>query len=130
MGFQAKDGKSFGNRQQQKAYDERPEKKEAKAAPVQHGEPDGDESSPQDIHEMVAQHGPAEKVEIVHDHAAGKHSVTSHHGGKTHKSEHTSAHEAHSHGMTAAGVQPEEQTEEPAMAGGGMQDGAGGIPGM
>lgn len=137
MAFKAKDGKSFGNRQQQKAYDERPAqsgaKKESKSAErAEHaeagGENEGAEQSPQDIHEMVAQHGPAEKVEISH--AEGKHTKVSHHGGKTHTSEHASAEEAHQHGMTAAGVEPqqEEQQQEPAMAGGAMSVGA--IPGM
>jgi hypothetical protein len=128
MAFKSKDGKSFGNRQRQTAYDERPAKKEAKAEPTEHQEPDGDEQSPQDIHEMVAQHGPAEKIEITHDHAAGKHTVVSHHGGKTHKSEHASAHEAHAHAMTAAGAEPM-QEEQPQMAGAGAMQ-QGGIPGM
>jgi hypothetical protein len=127
MAFKAKDGKPFANRQQMKAYDERPKK----AAPTaENGEAAGgeDEAMPQDIHEMVAEHGPAEKVEITH--SEGKHAKVSHHGGKKHMSEHASAEEAHQHGMIAAGVSPEEQQEEqPAMAGAGaMQEG--GIPGM
>jgi hypothetical protein len=129
MGFAAKDGKTFGNRQQQRAYDERAPKKETKAMPdEQDGQAgENEENSPDDIHEMVAQHGPAEKVEISH--SEGKHSKVSHHGGQMHKSEHGSAAEAHHHGMMAAGVEPTEQDEQPAMAGAGaMQEG--GIPGM
>jgi hypothetical protein len=128
MAFNAKDGKPFGNRQQMKAYDERAPKKETKAMPEQ-SEPDGDEgeSSDMPIHEMVAQHGPAEKVEISH--SEGKHTKVSHHGGKKHMSEHASAEEAHHHGMMAAGVEPGQEEAQPAMAGGGgMQEG--GIPGM
>ena len=128
MAFQAKDGKSFGNRQQMKAYDERPPKKDAKAMPEENNEPDGDEGAPEDIHEMVAQHGPAEKVEISH--AEGKHTKVSHHGGKTHKSEHASAEEAHHHGMTAAGVEPGEQEEQPSVSAGAGALQEGGIPGM
>jgi len=131
MSFKAKDGKPFGNRQQMKAYDEREPKKEMKAAArtAENGEAgSGDEAMPEDIHEMVAQHGPAEKVMI--EHHEGKHTKTSHHGGKVHKSEHASAEEAHQHGMMAAGVEPGQQEEEAAMAGGGMQNGEGGIPGM
>lgn len=132
MAFKAKDGKSFGNRQQMQAYDERPPKKETKAMPDEQDGAGGEENSPenseQDIHEMVAQHGPAEKVEISH--ADGRHTKVSHHGGKTHKSEHASAEEAHHHGMTAAGVEPGEQEEQqPEMAGAGAMQ-QGGIPGM
>jgi hypothetical protein len=130
MAFTAKDGKAFGNRQQQKAYDERAPKKESKPMPEnanEAGENENGENSPEDIHEMVAEHGPAEKVEISH--AEGKHTKVSHHGGKMHKSEHASAEEAHHAGMTAAGVEPGGQQQEPAMAGAGaMQPGA--IPGM
>jgi len=129
MAFKAKDGKAFGNRQQMKAYDERGGSAEKSAMPDEHQEPDGDENQPEDIHEMVAAHGPAEKVEITH--AEGKHTKTSHHGGKKHVSHHDSAEEAHHAGMTAAGVgeqEPDGDEAAPAMAGGG--EGAGAIPGM
>jgi hypothetical protein len=139
MAFKSKDGKSFGNRQRQTAYDERkpqhdskkysPEKQSGRGE-SEHSEPDGDEgASDQPIEEVVAQHGPAEKMEISHDHAAAKHTVTSHHGGHTHVAHHGSADEAHMHAAKAAGVMPPEQEQQPAMAGGGgMQQG--GIPGM
>lgn len=130
MAFKAKDGKSFGNRQQMSAYNDRGG---SKAMPDQQEEPaegedqNTDQNSPEDIHEMVEHHGPAEKVEISH--AEGKHTKTSHHGGKKHVSEHGSAEEAHHHGMMAAGVEPAGGEAEPAMSGGGaMQEG--GIPGM
>jgi hypothetical protein len=68
---------------------------------------------PGDIHAVVAEHGPAHKVVIEHDHAAGKHSVISHHeSGHVHKSEHGSAQEAHDHGMIAAGLSSDENTAE------------------
>src|SRR6185437_1981343 len=107
MSYDAKDGKKFGNRQKMQAYDER-----SKSEPKQEAAGAGGDVSQQDIGEVVAQHGPAEKVEIEHDHAAGKHHVTSHHGGKKHHSEHGSAAEAHMHGAQAAGVN-EEQQESP-----------------
>lgn len=128
MGFKAKDGKSFGNRQQMKAYDEREPKNGSEK--VHHNEPDGDEGqdgSEQDIHEVVAEHGPADKIELHHDDAAGKHHVTSHHGEHTHKAVKAGREEAHEHAKAAAGVMPEmaeEKSAQPAMAG----DGA--IPGM
>jgi hypothetical protein len=127
MGFKAKDGKQFGNHQQMKAYDERAPKKNPAPTAENDEAGSGEEEMPQDIHEMVAQHGPAEKVEISHH--EGKHTKVSHHGGKEHTSEHASAEEAHQHGMMAAGVEPGQEEKQPAMAGAGaMQEG--GIPGM
>ncbi len=80
---------------------------EQSAAPVEQ------ESSNQPIEEVVQQHGPAEKMEIEHNHAAGQHHVTSHHGGHTHKATHGSAAEAHHHAARAAGVNPDEQQQAP-----------------
>lgn len=59
----------------------------------------------EDIQSIVAQHGPAEEVHIEHDHAAGKHKVTSHHGGHKHVAEHATAEEAHEHAKVAGGVE-------------------------
>lgn len=64
-----------------------------------------------DIGEVVAKHGPAHKVEVMHDHEAGAHSVTSHHKGAHHKSMHGSAKEAHDHGAVAAGHEPSEDED-------------------
>lgn len=127
MAFKSKDGKrNFGNRQQAQAYDSRGDKAAKEAPPSEEpadgGETDGQEQSPMDIHEHVAQHGPAEKVEISH--AEGKHTKVSHHGGQKHVSHHESPEEAHQHGMIAAGVQPQEQPMQP------MPQEAGAIPGM
>lgn len=139
MAFKAKDGKNFGNRQQQKAYDDREPKKAAPAkeasakeskAPSEPAEPQpeegGGDSSNMPIEEMVAQHGPAEKIEMVHDDATGEYSVTSHHGGQTHHSKHGSRDEAHMHAAKAAGVEAPEQ-QQPAI---GMGGEVGAIPGM
>jgi hypothetical protein len=132
MAFTSKDGKSFGNRQQMKAYDERPAqsgaKKEPKAAAA-HAEPDGDEGNEQDIQEVVAEHGPAEKIELHHDDAAGKHHVTSHHGGFTHKTVKAGREEAHEHARSAAGIQPEPPQDETDSAAHG-EGTAPAIPGM
>lgn len=123
MAFKAKDGKNFGNRQKMQAYDEREPKAEAK-------EPESEPADDQSIEEVVAQHGPADKVEIEHDHEGGHHKVTSHHGGHKHHSAHGSAAEAHMHGAKAAGL--EEANESPEFEA-GEQEGVkeyGGIPGM
>ena len=141
MAFKSKDGKrNFGNRQQAQAYDERssaPKQKQDEAAA---GEPDEagaessgvheQEASANPIEEHVAEHGPAEKVEIHHDHEAAKHTKVSHHGGAKHVSHHGSVEEAHQAGMTAAGAgqqEPDGDEAQPAMA--GASDG-GAIPGM
>ena len=132
MAFKAKDGKAFGNRQQQRAYDERAPKEqpEAKADGESDGG-DGQDVSHQPIEDVVAQHGPAEKIELQHDHEGGQHHVHSHHGGKHHKSSHGSADEAHMHAAKAAGLNPEEQGE-PQQYEAGEHEGAQeyGIPGM
>jgi hypothetical protein len=129
MAFKSKDGKrNFGNRQQANAYDQRgaaPAGKENdQTMQDESDESAGDEQSQMDIQDHVAENGPADKVEITH--AEGRHTKTSHHGGKKHVSHHDSAEEAHEHGKIAAGVghQEPDGDEAPAMAG----DGA--IPGM
>lgn len=77
------------------------------------GDMGGDVSS-MPIKDVVAKHGPAHKVVMEHNHAAGSHKKTSHHGKHTHTSEHESADEAHKHGMMAAGVEtPGEEDETP-----------------
>lgn len=132
MAFKAKDGRQFGNRQQMKAYDERGSEPKQNMQDEQHEAAGGNEgemeASEMPIAEHVAEHGPAEKVEIHH--SEGKHTKVSHHGGAKHVSHHDSAEEAHQHGMMAAGIGHEEpdgdEAAAPAMAGGG--DGA--IPGM
>jgi hypothetical protein len=131
MGFKAKDGKSFGNRQQMKAYDEREPKNGSEQ--VHHNEPDGDEGkegSEQPIEEVVAEHGPADKIELHHDDAAGKHHVTSHHGGFTHKAVKAGREEAHEHAKAAAGVQPEPPQDETSVHTAVGAPSGGAIPGM
>lgn len=118
MAFEAKDGRKFGNRQKQKAYDEREPKQEAvKESPKdQSNSPAAspDEADSGDINSFVAQNGPADDVSIKHDDDAGEHTVESTHGGKKHKSKHASRDEAHMHAAQAAGLQPpQEQAPAP-----------------
>lgn len=132
MAFKSKDGKrNFGNRQQAQAYDSRSGATAHKEDPATEeradgGNEDGNEPSEMDIHEHVAQHGPAEKVEISH--SEGRHTKVSHHGGAKHVSHHESAEEAHQAGAAAAGIEhqePDGDEYQPAMSGE-----AGAIPGM
>lgn len=52
----------------------------------------------EDPGQVVAEHGPANEVHMMHDHAAGMHTVDSvHEDGHAHHSEHGSAGEAHDH---------------------------------
>ena len=76
------------------------------------GGPGSNDVSHMPIADVVAKHGPAHKVEITHDHAGGKHSVTSHHKGAHHKTEHESADKAHLHAADAVGLQTPDQSEE------------------
>ena len=141
MAFKGKDGKNFGNRQQRDTYD-----RAKKTQGASHSEPNGDEApgqgegddvSHQDIHEVVAEHGPAHKTEAHHDHEAGKHHTITYHGEKehpvVHRAQHGSAAEAHQHNAMAAGAELEQGSEElggsqPAGAPGNTGDYA--IPGM
>lgn len=81
-----------------------------------------EESSAEDIRDVVAEHGPAKEVHSYHDHEGGKHHVTTYHGehrhgkeegaGFTHHSNHASAEEAHTHIGKALGVAEENEDEE------------------
>jgi hypothetical protein len=119
MSYKAKDGKQFGNRQKQRAYDER---QSTQPAPDEHetpeaeGETHGETDTETPIHEFIAQHGPAQKIDIRHDHEAGKHEVTSHHSGKKHHSTHPNAEAAHMHAAKAAGLNQENEQEQAGYA--------------
>lgn len=119
MGYKATDGRAFNSPSQGKNYDKHLESK--KSAPKHENEQGGGET--ENIHEVVAQHGAAHKIEIKHDHAAGKHSVTSHHeGGHVHNSEHGTAEEAHDEAKGAAGIGDEEPEPEGQESGEAMPD--------
>jgi hypothetical protein len=114
MSFKAKDGKSFGNRQKQKAYDERePKQDAAKESPKD--ESNSPTAQPEeatddgDINSFVAQNGPADEITMKHNDDTGEHDVESTHGGKKHKSKHASRDEAHMHAAQAAGLQPPQE---------------------
>jgi hypothetical protein len=108
-------GRKFQNIQHGKTFDRvrKEEKSSKKSKPSKHEEPDGDEEQP--IHEVVSQHGPADKTEIEKEGDA--YTVHSHHGGHKHTSHgHGSLHEAHSHSMMAHGEPGGMEGEEPAEA--------------
>jgi len=123
MAYEAKDGKKFGNRQKQKAYDEREPKQ---ATPDEHEQPTSEPEDSGDIHQFVAENGPADEITMKHNDESGEHEVTSSHGGKKHKSKHASRDEAHMHAAHAAGLNPE-QGQEPAPM---PQQQPAGIPGF
>lgn len=98
----------------------------AKGEPPPEGEQEaGEDVSHQDIHEVVAQHGPAQKIEMEHDHEGGQHHKTSHHGGAMHKSTHGTAKEAHDEAAAAAGIDGAPDSPEAESEGGEMA-----LPGM
>lgn len=88
-----------------------------KSRPSGH-QPDPDatmqESSPEDIKDVVAEHGPATEVTHKFDEATGKHHVHSKHGEAEHHSMHGSHAEAHKHMGHAMGVAEHEKEESPA----------------
>jgi hypothetical protein len=99
------------------------------------------EESPEDIHDVVAEHGPAVEIHSHHDHEAGMHHVTSHHGehkhghedgaGFTHHSKHATHEDAHRHMGHALGVSAEhEKSESPEFEAGEHEGAMEGIPGL
>lgn len=126
MSFKSKDGKSFGNRQKQKAYDEREPKQEP--AKDESNTPQAEPEDSGDIQSFVAANGPADEVNMKHNGDSGEHEVTSSHGGKKHKSKHASRDEAHMHAAQAAGLNPPQQEAQPMAA--APQQQPMGIPGL
>jgi hypothetical protein len=130
MAFQAKDGKQFGNAQKQRRYDEvkaaAPKdapKPDAKAEPKEAAKPAAKESAPkessggedvssQPIHEVVAAHGPAQRI-IIDISPEGGHSVETHHNGKVHKAQFGSAEEADQHVKAATGTEAPADVQPP-----------------
>jgi hypothetical protein len=116
--------KRYENKEMQRHY-ERTRPKEGhgeRANPRgEHHEPENEGDGAKDIHDVVAEHGPAEHVEI-HSH---------HEDGHVHKAKHHDAQSAHQHIDTAMG-----QSETPGSAnglespGGAPPMGGGGIPTM
>jgi hypothetical protein len=122
MAFQAKDGSRHHSASRAKLHDDMAADTAAKpmgkakpdggAAGADGGEGGGQDLSHMPIHEVVAKHGPAHKVEMEHDHEGGSHKKTSHHGKHKHVSEHENAHEAHQAGMMSAGAETPDAEEE------------------
>lgn len=130
MAYKSKDGKSFGNRQKQKAYDEREPKQDAAKEPAkdESNTPQAEPEDSGDIQSFVAANGPADEVTMKHNDDSGEHEVTTSHGGKKHKSKHASRDEAHIHAAQAAGLQPPQQEAAPMAAAPAQQPM--GIPGL
>lgn len=108
MAFAGKKSKAMDPEADAKASVKRPDMGKSKEmAPTDEGP-----HEEKDIHSVVAEHGPANDIQLKHDHAAGKHEMHSKHGGYTHHSSHGSAEEAHSHARIAAGIPESEQSPE------------------
>lgn len=113
-------GKKFGSIFAGKKYDENhsedgmhsesPEHEAKETPEFEAGEQEGAAEHESEQHEgeqhpAVAEHGPAHKVVIHHDEAAGRHTVQSHHkDGHVHTNVHEHAHKAHDEARQLAGV--------------------------
>ena len=96
------------------------------------------DESPEDIRDVVQEHGPA--VEMHHEHDGETHHVTTHHGehrqgkedgmGFTHHSKHPTHRAAHAHMGLALGLNEHERSESPEEE--GVEEGkmSSPIPGM
>ncbi len=114
MAYKASDGTPFTNAPQMRAHNQKITVQPAvgRAKPEARQEIDNEREMPaQDPSEVVAEHGPAHKVEISHD--EDKHTVTSHHkDGHSHTSEHASKAEAHDVAKTLDGTDQEQEDPE------------------
>lgn len=126
MAFKAKDGREFTNapmmRQHERRMDvqkgagQRPLPPKGKALGAQANDEQADASG--DARQAVAEHGTAHEINIRHDHAAGTHSVESHHhDGHVHTSEHASAEEAHDAARTLGTDEGDAGGEDDGMGG-------------
>jgi len=115
-GASSRDGKLHGNVQMIERYDE---SKGKQARPKNKGGESGgahEMGGHDEIKQVVAEHGPASKVVIEHDHDAQHSTVTSHHeDGHVHTAEHDGsdhAEMAHAHAAHAGGVADSEALHE------------------
>jgi hypothetical protein len=141
--FTAKNGKKFGSIFAGKHYDENhsedgmhsesPEHEaketpefeagEQEGAKEHEAEGEGEEQNDGEQHPVVAEHGPAHKVVIHHDEAAGRHTVQSHHkDGHVHTNVHEHAHKAHDEARELANVPPAGKEENVEKDGFGHKD--------
>lgn len=109
--FVGKDGSRHTNHDSMKRANARFGARQPEAAGNGYGEASGagagmeEQEGAQDGSQMAAEHGPANHLEIEHDHEAGHHSVhASHPDGHSHTTEHGSADEAHQYAADCAGV--------------------------
>jgi len=132
--YKTKDGTNYGSNARGRAHDAAHSGGEKESAAPKamggsdHEEPDGDETP---MHEVVAEHGTANKTEIEGD--GDQFHVTSHHeDGHKHKSKgHKSAQAAHMHSMHAmTGQEPDAMGEEEPEASPAPMHAGAGIPGM
>lgn len=103
----------------------------APAEPGAAGEMESMADSPESIHDVVSEHGPAEEVHHKVG-ADGQHHVLTHHGKHKHKSSHMDHQSAHQHMGHAMGMGGESggMPNAPEPAGAAMGGGGGGIPGL
>lgn len=101
MAFQAKDGSKHTNHSTMKAADAH--YGAGKPAPEEHNAPEEGESQ-NDGAQVAEEHGPAQVIDIQHDHEGGRHVVhATHPDGHEHETEHASAGEAHKFAADCAG---------------------------
>lgn len=95
-------------------------------------DPDGEmkDQSPEDIRDVVNEHGPATEAHMKFDHESGVHQVTTKHGEMEHHSKHGSHHEAMKHMHAALGMPEHEKGEDPSYESGEESKMTGTIPGM
>jgi hypothetical protein len=101
----------------------------------EHHQPDPDaemkDESPEDIHDVVDEHGPAHEVHVKSDHENGEADPGKEgHDGFVHHSKHGSVHEAHKHMAKALGMSEHEKGESPEYESGEESKMTAAIPGM
>lgn len=140
MAFADKTGKMHHSASRAKLHDDMAAEK-SKPPMMAKKEPDAEkpehQESPEDIHEVVAEHGPAHHVEYHHDKETDKHHVHSKHGEAEHEHHavHDTMEEAHEHMGHAMGHgEPDEDDEEVGEEAGAempqMEEASEKIPGM
>lgn len=76
-------------------------------------DPDESKEPGEEVHPVVAAHGPAHKVVVQHDHKAGRHTATSYHkDGHVNTSNHEAAAEAHEEARKLAGAPATDKNTE------------------
>lgn len=115
MAYEAADGFKSTNRAPMMSHKRSMERKSQSGGvstvdPLQQPEDGGGQEDPSQV---AQEHGPAQSIDIQHNHEAGQHHVHSMHpDGHEHQSEHGSAEEAHEHAKKLAGVGEQEQMGE------------------